>query len=594
MPPGELALLHGLACEPDVGGVFRRAAIGMAALLGADGAALMMREAPNRLRYEFLYGLPFDREHLAGRTFSDEKGAAGAALRANAPLFVPDYPDSPQAMPECVAMGLGACLCVPVRSEGKVMAVLAVSWCSVQPDLPGAAHLYLLEVMADFIGAALRRARMERELRVATTHDSLTAAPNRALFFDRLEHAMAVAERESRLIAILAIDIDNFKALNGRLGSVAGDAVLIEARKRIAAILRRSDTVARIGDDEFALVIENVACMSYIEMVALRVRDSLQFAWGSGGGSVNVSASVGMTVYPLDSGDARELLHHADTAMREARRRGGGMLLCYADDFVHESLRHDAIVWEFARGIDEGEMRLFFQPIVDMETGEMVSVEALLRWDHPTQGLLAPASFMAALEHSHNSAKLDRWVLERAVGVLADWHARGLDWTLHVNLTLSSVANPRFTDLLEQILTQHAHVESSSLCLELVEWSAIRDAEAASRLIRDCKEIGVSVVLDDFGTGYASLQHLRLLPIDHIKIDRSFVGELMTSEADRVLVGSIISAARAFGIDVIAEGVELDAQRAFLVASGCRKAQGYLFAKAMPEAELMAKFGPGS
>ncbi|MDA8389238.1 MAG: EAL domain-containing protein [Gammaproteobacteria bacterium] len=590
--PREVALLHDLARELDVERFFGRAAAGIAGLLHADGAALIVREPPDQLCHRFVYGLPAHHQDLVAQTFSERVGLPGAVLRAGAPVFVPNYPESPEALPEHIALGLAASFCAPVRAEGEIIAVLAIFWFTAPAHPPDAASTYLIEVVTDFIGAALHRARMQQRLLALATRDPLTGVANRHLFFDRLEHAMASAERANRLVAVVVIDVDNFKIINDHFGSAAGDEVLIEIKDRISGVLRKSDTIARIGGDEFGLVIENAARVGDLEAVALRVCDALQFHWGVPGDCIAISVSIGMTIYPLDSGSAQALLGNADTAMREARQRGGHMLLSYAHDLAHQSLSRDAIIWEFSHGLDDGQMRLVFQPIVDMTSGTLMSVEALLRWEHPTRGLLAPGAFMAALEHGYNSSKLDAWVLERAVEVLAGWRRKGLDWILHVNLTMSSVANPQFHTLLERALSGPVEVDAAKLGIELVEWGAIRGADAACQLIRDCKKMGMSVVLDDFGTGYASLQHLRLLPIDHIKIDRSFVRELMTNDADRVLVDSIISAARAFGIGVIAEGVEREEQRDLLLAVGCHMGQGYLFARPMPEDELLARYAP--
>ena len=587
----EVALLHDLAREQNIKRFFRRAATGIAGLLQADCAALIVREPPDRLCYRFVHGLPARRKDLVARTFSEQAGLPGTVLRKGAAVFVSNHADSSGVSPECALLGLAASYCAPVRAQGEIIAVLAISWSTAPAHPPDAASTYLVDVVTDFLGAALHRARMQQRLAVLATRDPLTGVANRDLFFDRLGDAMAFAERTNRLMAVIALDVDNFKIINDRFGTGAGDEVLIEIKNRISKVLRKGDTMARIGADEFGLIIENARRVDDLEAVALRICDALQFSWGPPDNCIAVSASVGMTVYPLDSGNAQALLGNAGTAMREARYRGGNLLLSYAHDFAHKSLGCDAVIREFGHGLDEGQMHLVFQPIVDMESGTLVSVEALLRWQHPTRGLLVPGDFMAALEHGYNSSRLDAWVLERAVKVLADWRRKGLDWTLHVNLSMSSVANAQCHALLERVLAGSSEVDAAKLGIELVEWAAIHDADAACQSIRDCKALGVSVVLDDFGTGYASLQHLRLLPIDHIKLDRSFVRELAACDADRVLVESIINAARAFDIGIIAEGVEEEEQRAALLAAGCRTGQGYLFARPMEEGALLARYG---
>ncbi len=582
-----IEFLHQFSRELDIEKFFHIAAEGVADLLGGDGAALIVKEEPALLRYRFFRGLPERYKHLTVYAFSDHLGVAGAALHARQAIFVPDYPQSPYALPEYIEAGLKASLCSPVMANGEVLAVLAVSWFTTPATLPDTADYRMLEIISDFVGAALHRARIERRLHDLAMHDPLTGTANRTLFFDRLEHAMTMALRRERLLAVVVFDIDNFKMINDQFGHAIGDSLLVEVRTRVHDLIRAGDTLARLGGDEFALILEDIRCYREIENVIERVRQSLRIRWGSQTTHIAVSVSLGVTVFPIDEADGQTLLHNADAAMYEAKRAGGNQGLFFSDSMALLHTHENDLLIEFRTAIDNNEMVLYFQPIVELATGTIVSAEALLRWQHPTLGLLTPDRFMPALEHAYNSLKLDQWVVSQAIRILAHWQEQGLWARLHINLSASSVDNHRFCEILRRALAASPKaVDPRYLGIELVEWSTIRDIESAHSLILDCKALGVSVALDDFGTGYASLQHLRLLPIDSIKIDRSFVAGLATEASDRILVHSMVSAAQAFGIEAVAEGVESEEQKNLLLAMGCVLGQGYFFAKPMPEDQL--------
>ncbi|MHB8252524.1 MAG: putative bifunctional diguanylate cyclase/phosphodiesterase [Acidiferrobacter sp.] len=585
-----IEFLHKLVRELDMGRFFHIAAEGVANLLGADGAALIVKEEPDALRYWFFHGLPADYQHLAIYSFNDRLGVAGAALHARKALLVTDYPHSPYALPEYVKTGLQTSLCSPVIADGKVLAILAIAWFTPPQRLPDTNDYRTLEVVSDFMGAALHRFHIEQRLRNLAMHDPLTGAANRNLFFDRLNQAMAMAIRRERLVAVIVFDIDNFKMINDRFGHPVGDALLIEVRMRLQDLTRRGDTLARLGGDEFALILEDVRRYSEVETTIERVRQALRIRWGTQSMQIAVSVSLGVTIFPIDDSDDQTLLHNADVAMYEAKRAGGNKGLFFGDSMALACARKSDLLLDFRTALDQGEMVLYFQPIVELATGQVDSVEALIRWNHPARGLLTPSQFMAVIEHPYNSLKLDSWVISQAILTLAKWQAQGIYKKLHINLSAISVENHRFCETLRRALAATPDtVDPHYLGIELVEWSAIQDIELARRLIMDCKALGVSVALDDFGTGYASLQHLRLLPIDSIKIDRTFIAGLSAEAGDRILVQSMISAAQAFGIIAVAEGIESQEQNTLLMSMGCVFGQGYLFAKPMPEEMLWAQ-----
>ncbi len=580
--------------ELDIGRFFHIAAEGLATYLGADGAALIVREEPDRLRYRFFHGLPSTDKSLAAYSFRDCTGVAGAALHARKPILVTDYATSPYAIPEYVRSGLKASLCSPVMADGRVLAILAISWFHDPRRLPSPTDYRMIAIVSDFVGAALHRFHTEQRLLDLAMHDPLTGAANRNLFFDRLNHAMIMAVRRERLMAVITFDIDNFKMINDKLGHTMGDALLVDVKLRIQDLIRRGDTLARLGGDEFALILEDVNRYEEIETTIERIRQALRIRWGADVIQIAVSISLGYTVYPVDEAGDQALLHNADIAMYQAKRAGGNRGLLFTHSMAVASAHKGDLILEFGKALEQGEMLLHYQPIVAIATGEIVSAEALIRWRHPIHGLLSPPQFMGAIEHAYNSLKLDAWVIGEALAALARWQAKGVFRKVHINLSASSVENHRFSETLRRALAASpATIDPRYLGIELVEWSTIQDIDSARALIMDCRALGVSVALDDFGTGYASLQHLRSLPIDSIKIDRSFIAGLTEEPADRILVQSMVSAARAFGIEAVAEGIETEEQNALLIAMGCVYGQGYLFAPPLTEEMLWAD-GPSS
>ena len=335
-PSSQMELFHRLARETDVESFFHLAAEGIAALLHADGAALIVREEPSLLRYRFFHGLPAPFKHLSIHAFSDRQGTAGAAVQTGRPVLAEDYATSVHAMPEFVKTGLKASLSTPVRSGDRILGVLAIAWFAQPYQPPDAAAWYLLEVIADFMGAALHRSQMEQRITYLAMHDPLTGAANRNLFFIRLEHAMELARRRERLMAVAVFDLDHFKMINDQLGHSLGDTLLREVRVRTQDLIRRCDTVARLGGDEFALILEDVRCYDEIQAAMQRVRQGLRMRWGSELGQVAVSISLGVTVFPLDEGSPQDLLRDADAAMYEAKRAGGNAVSFFSHHMARD------------------------------------------------------------------------------------------------------------------------------------------------------------------------------------------------------------------------------------------------------------------
>ncbi len=587
-----IGLLRALVREPDPARLFPVAAQGAATLLGADGAGLIVREEPKLLRYRFFYGLPEAYRHLAAHAFSERLGVAGAALSRREAVFVADYAHSPYALPEYVQTGLSASLCLPVAAAGATLGVLAISWFGTTPQAPSPAQSEILAIVSDLVGAALHRAQIEQRLRDLAMHDPLTGTANRSLFFDRLTHALAGSARRERLTAVVVLDIDRFKFVNDAFGHASGDALLRSVAERLQATVRVGDTVARLGGDEFALILEDIRCYQEIETIVERMRQAVRRRWGGTKTPVTVSASLGITVYPLDDGRAEELLRNADLAMYEAKRKGGDRALFYSDSEALARSHKGNQLLAFRSGLAHGEMVLHFQPIVELASDRTVAVEALLRWRHPTRGLLTPEEFRRVLDLPYNSLKADHWIIAEAAGVLGRWQAEGRLVRLHVNLSSASLESPEFCDgLLATLGNAPRPVDPRSLNLEWSEDGVSREVESARRLIAACHAHGIAATLDHFGTGPASLQHLSALSLDAIKIDQRLVAELPAHEDARRLVRGLIAAARAMGLTVMAEGITSIAQKTLLAELGCTYGQGPLFAEPCPETAL---WGPAS
>lgn len=431
-----------------------------------------------------------------------------------------------------------------------------------------------------------RLKRQEEELNRIAYFDPLTGAPNRRLLDDRLRQAIAHANRTGKSLAVCVIDLDGFKPINDRHGHKAGDEVLIGIVDRLNAILRASDTVARLGGDEFVLLLEDVEGETVLERVLESISEPLQV----GHDSVSVSASIGVTLFPEDNADPETLLRHADQAMYRAKQRGRNCIQ-YFDTGVEEEQRQRKLRSDrLAEALRKHEFVLHFQPQVDMSSGRVVGLEALIRWQHPECGLLLPASFLPDVAGSELETAIDQWVIDAALEQLGACRAQGMDIGVSVNVGARLLLMPGFVGIVRSALARHPDIPASRLELEILESSALDDMVLATEVLHSCRQLGVRVALDDFGTGYASLRHYRQLPVDLLKIDRSFVLDMLEDDEARAIVGAVVQLARTFGREVIAEGVETPAHAQALLGLGCRLGQGFGIARPMPGAHVVPWF----
>lgn len=430
---------------------------------------------------------------------------------------------------------------------------------------------------------ALKEAHQQLEL--LAYRDPLTRLANRRLFIDHLNRAIARTDREKTTLAICYLDLDGFKEVNDSLGHELGDNLLIQVSERLSGVLRTDDLVARWGGDEFAVLIsgkdDEQACAAALD----RLLKTLALPYEIEGNVLHVSASIGVTVYPQDNGDPDTLLRHADQAMYLAKQRGRNRYYFFDPDQdrrVHARREH---LSRFAEAIERDELQLFYQPKVDMAKGKVFGVEALVRWQHPEQGLLPPSAFLPMIEGHQLQYALDLWVLKTAIRQAALWREDGLDLVVGINVSPSTIQYHGFADWLMQLI-EESEVSADLIELEIIESNAIDDLDAVSAVIRQCAEYGLCFALDDYGTGYSSLTYIRRLPVQTLKIDQTFVKDILTDQDDLNIVEGVIGLAKAFGREVIAEGVESAEIGVRLLQLGCIHAQGYGIAKPMPQAEI--------
>ena len=426
------------------------------------------------------------------------------------------------------------------------------------------------------------------QLEQMALYDTVTKLPNRVLLADRLQQAMTQCQRSGRSLAVAYLDLDGFKAVNDRHGHNLGDQLLLTLAQRMQATLRKGDTLARIGGDEFVAVLVDLGQAQDCKPLLQRLLQAAAAPTVIGDSLLQVSASIGVTLYPQDAADADLLLRHADQAMYQAKQAGRNRYHLF-DLHRHAALRsQSAQIAEICSGLRQGEFELHYQPKVNMRTGAVVGAEALIRWRHPRRGLLPPASFLHILENHPSSEEMCDWVLSTALEQVDAWRSAGYEIPVSVNITAFQLQQDSFVPKLTQRLAAAAPARAPLLEIEVLETSALENMGKVAAMMRDCHALGVRFALDDFGTGYSSLTYLRHLPADLLKIDRSFVAGMLDDTDDRAIVESVIGLARAFQREVIAEGVETAAHGALLLEMGCEMAQGYAIARPMPGTDMPA------
>jgi diguanylate cyclase (GGDEF)-like protein/PAS domain S-box-containing protein len=429
--------------------------------------------------------------------------------------------------------------------------------------------------------------KQQEKLNLMAHYDVLTGLPNRALFTDRFQQAIAHSKRTKSQLAVCFLDLDNFKPINDNYGHEVGDRLLIQVAERIASIIREEDTVSRQGGDEFAILLSDLESYAQCKQTLERIHHVLAQPYLIDDYSHNITASSGITMYPEDEGDIDILLRHADQAMYQAKLAGRHCYQVFNPKHDQQIVQKHHRLSEIEQAITNNEFCLYYQPKINMVSGDVFGAEALIRWIHPEQGLIPPLEFLPVIEGTKLELQIGDWVINQALMQLESWQKQGIKLEVSVNIASHHLQSDAFFSQLDDALKKHPVVEPGCLQLEILESSALGDLNAVSRIIKRCQDsLGVNVSLDDFGTGYSSLTHLRSLSANTIKIDQTFVRDMLDDPSDYAIIDGVIGLADAFDREVIAEGVETTEHGLMLLIMGCEQAQGYGIARPLPANEM--------
>ncbi|NOQ81013.1 MAG: EAL domain-containing protein, partial [Methylophaga sp.] len=431
--------------------------------------------------------------------------------------------------------------------------------------------------------------QQQETLELMAHYDVLTQLPNRTLFVDRFSQAIAHSKRKESLLAVCFIDLDNFKPVNDMYGHEVGDQLLIEVAKRIQANIREEDTVSRQGGDEFAMLLGDIDSFAQCAQMLDRIHHSLAQPYLINNLTITIGASSGVTLYPLDDGDIDTLIRHADQAMYQAKLAGKNRYHLFNAEKDQQTIKTQTRLQEIQHAFVNNEFCLFYQPKVNMKTGEIFGAEALIRWLHPEKGIVPPFEFLPVIEDTDLEFEVGDWVITEALRQVEEWQQQGVILEVSINISSRHLQSPDFFTQLDSALARHPKVDSNYLQLEILESSALGDLQAVSSIIKTCREVlGVNIALDDFGTGYSSLTHLRNLSANIIKIDQSFVRDMLDDPSDYAIIDGVIGLADSFNRGIIAEGVETSQHGLMLLLMGCDRAQGYGIARPMPADDIIS------
>lgn len=454
---------------------------------------------------------------------------------------------------------------------------------------------YLLKGIGDghlinrSIRYAVERKRVERNMQYLAHHDNLTGLANRLLFREKLEYAVSRAQRRQTLIAILFIDLDRFKQINDTLGHDVGDKLLIDVANRLKECVREEDTVARLGGDEFVVVLEDIQQIADVEIVAKKIINSLSAPCIVNEDELYTTPSIGISIYPNDNLKISELLKKADTAMYVAKGKGGNTYAFTNNESSTDSEKRLALESKLRSAIDNDEFVLFFQPKFNIQSMEATGAEALIRWNHPELGMVPPMDFIPLAEDTGLIIPIGQWVIEKSCQYLKEWKELGYKPVrLAVNLSPRQFRNDDMVDFILDTLEKY-HIKPDEFEVEITETLLMEDIDRTIHHLNKLKAWGLHISIDDFGTGYCSLGYLKKFPLDTLKIDRSFIKDVMTEPDDATITKAIVSLGHALRLNLTAEGIEDSEQLKFLSQLGCEQGQGYFYSKPLP-AEALLEF----
>ena len=486
-------------------------------------------------------------------------------------------------------LGISSMLDTPIYSEGDVIGLSCFEHTGPKRQWSREDEEFARSIsdLCSQVVISEQRKKAEKLLNVQAHYDELTKLPNRVLFADRFSQSIAHSKRTNTMLAICFLDLDNFKPVNDTYGHDVGDKYLIEVAKRLKGAIREQDTVSRQGGDEFTLLLGDIDSKTQCEQLLKRINTTLSRTYFINDAPHRISASIGATLYPNDDIDLDTLVRHADQAMYQAKLAGKNQQTFFNPENDQQIVHRQTQLQEIKQALANNEFQLYYQPKVNMRTGNVFGAEALIRWFHPEKGMIAPIDFLPLIEGNDLEIQLGDWVINNALQQLAKWHQQGTPLEVSVNISSYHIQTTTFFDQLKEALERHPTVKPKWLQLEILESSALGDLNTISDVIERCQtKFGVSVALDDFGTGYSSLTHMRDLSADVIKIDRTFVRDLLLDPNDYSIIEGIIGLANAFNHQIIAEGVETDEQGLMLLIMGCDEAQGFGISRPLPVDEL--------
>lgn len=434
---------------------------------------------------------------------------------------------------------------------------------------------------------AIERKRIEQGLSFLAQYDSLTGLANRVLFRDRLNRALIRADRSKHLVALIFIDLDRFKNINDSLGHDAGDHLLIEVGKRLTECTREGDTIARLGGDEFTIIVEDIKYPDDASIIANKVLKAMEASFILYGHEVYISPSIGITMYPIDDINENDLLRNADAAMYKAKENGRNCYRFYTSDMNEHLIEKMRLEVKLRRAIEKHEFQLYYQPKFNINNNELIGAEALIRWITPEEGMVSPALFIPLAEETGLIHSITDWVVLEASKQNSSWQQQGYKpIRMAINLSPKQFNQQNIAEtIFKQII--YSDLAPKYIELEITEGALMEDTDRSSEILNELKKRGIQISIDDFGTGYSSLSYLKKFPLDTLKIDQSFVRDVMDDPDDAAIVSAIIAMARSLRLNVIAEGVETREQLNFLAAHGCNEAQGYFLGKPVAAEEFI-------
>jgi diguanylate cyclase (GGDEF)-like protein/PAS domain S-box-containing protein len=565
---------------------------------GVNGSILMLDPDGVRMRRGAAPHLPEAySQALDGLSIGPSVGSCGTAIYRREPVIVADIESDPlwENFRHLIRpYGYRSCWSIPVLAHDQAP-LGAFALYSSEARAPTVAETRLIDMTTRIAGIAIERKRAEERIRFLAHHDALTGLPNRPLLIDRLSQAILNARRNDRCVTVLFLDLDNFKIVNDSLGHNAGDELLNSISGRLVGALRAVDTVARLGGDEFVIVLHDQGDGCHSDSATLqKIRAAVAEPICIAGQDLEVTCSMGLASFPHDGADAETLLANADAAMYAAKAVGRDNFQFYSNEMnvkVHKKL---ALQAELRGAVARGEFELHYQPQVDIKTNRIFAAEALIRWNHPTRGQIAPAAFIPLAEETGVIVGIGDWVLRSACRQNKAWRDAGAPpITVCVNISARQFHERNLVSRVVAAL-EESGLEARYLELELTESMIMQDAQSAIAKMRELEALGVRFAVDDFGTGYSNLSALKNFPVARLKIDRSFVGALPTDENDKAIAAAVISLGQKLNMRVIAEGVETEQQLAFLRENNCDEMQGYLFSRPVPASAIEALLFAGT